>query len=79
MRMKTMNYENYFYIFNIAFYLNKGITTVVDVLGLSNLLETILGLGQLQMMFGFLPLSVSLFTKLSKFKLQRHLLVISIN
>ena len=72
-----MNYENYVYIFKFAFYLNKGILTVVNILRLSALLETILGLGQLQMMFGFLPLGVSLFPKLSKFKFQRHLLVIS--
>ena len=53
-------------------YLNKGITTVVKILSLS-----ILGLGQLQMMFGFLPLGVSLFPQLSKFKFQCHLLVVS--
>ena len=61
----------------LHFYLNKGITTVVNILSLSTLLETILGLGQLQMMFGFLPLGVSLFPQLSKFKFQCHLLVVS--
>ena len=65
------------YIFYIAFNLNKGIATVVNIVRLSTLLETILGLSQLQMMFGFLPLGISLFPKLSKFKFQCHLLVIS--
>ena len=74
-----MNYENDVYIFKIAGYLNKGIATVVNILSLPALLDTILGLGQLQVMFGFLPLGVSLFPKLSKFKFQRHLLVISAN
>ena len=66
-----------FIFFKIAFYLNKGITTVVNILSLSTLLETILGLGQLQMMFGFLPLGVSLFPQLSQFKFQCDLLVVS--